>query len=323
MRNYTIMNLIQSKTGYYYRSAQKLEGYIDSKIAYKQRQLNLIDISGLYEDEISNLKLTFNTTKEEYDNYLNTTGKIFYERLFSFVLTALCYIFISSLLKDGGLIFSILSLFLDVIIIPTLLILWLRGFLHPNKGTWLANKLNTISSVIEKQTELASGNKQTPTDYSVSKNQSLDTCFYILSVLEDRNIIQLKDNKSESYKSYQKEQQKDTNGVEKVINKKDLINMLTAFVANGQSEGRKKEKNRNSIAFFSLNASTSNDELNKLLCEILVWEGKSKNPTYKTELSNGFNRNLSSIYTDLDIINQSHPHSFINEILNLKQQNIN
>lgn len=314
MENYTLMNFVHSMTGYYYSSSEKLEMYVNSKIAFKQLHFRSVEKHLLFEQEVILLESECTTIKKQYDEYLNTTGKVFYSIFFSFVLIGMSYPLLSSLLKEREFFVFILS----TITIPSLMILWVRGFRHSNKGVKLANNLNVIDSVIKKYTDQRIENKPILTEITKSKTTDIDVCFYTLSVLEKNNIIQPKNKDSELYKEYLKE--KTVGEHFKIKSKKDIINLLTTFIINGQTEGRKKQKDRNIIAFFSLNPNISNDDLNKFLCDTLVWEGKSKNNSYKTELSNGFNRNISNIYDDLDIINQSYTHPFVNNILILKQQ---
>ncbi len=69
------MNLIQSATGYYYKSPQRFEEYINAKILFKQ--LHFKDANSLLDEELTNIREGCNTLRADYSNHINSLNRVY------------------------------------------------------------------------------------------------------------------------------------------------------------------------------------------------------------------------------------------------------
>lgn len=181
MKNYTLMNLIQSITGYYYKSPQRLERYIDARVRFKQ--LYFANKETLLEEEINNLKSEYDDLKKANSKHLNTLWSV-YLCLGLMVLIAVIYFSMSSFIA------TIFNASIGLFTISILFASWVLGNWKAGRTQILAKRLSSVESFLQVHTTKLESKQE----IQMSKDER-NVLLSSISILKDEDIIEIIDNR--------------------------------------------------------------------------------------------------------------------------------
>lgn len=169
------MNLIQSVTGYYYKSPQRFEAYTSAKILFMQQHFGNIEV--LHNEEIVNIKKECDSLKIKYSKHIETIGYV-YLYFFLMVFVAVFFVWISNNLINTGFIYLYVRLLACLSTVLILLVLWGGGYWKAGKGQRLVRRIETQESFIQCYSQI--NNKRIPQGI---KGKELATRNIVLSVI--------------------------------------------------------------------------------------------------------------------------------------------